>query len=69
MKYATRVNSFLRGSKDLREAIYAIGEIEGIDYIDLNYPEHFLEYTPVGILSGSCGGCGFLGRNSYGWFT
>lgn len=46
MKYATRVNSFLRENTDLKEAIHAIGKIDGIAYIDLNYPEHFLGYTP-----------------------
>ena len=46
MKYATRVNSFLRSSDDLREALQTIGGIGGIDYVDLNYPEHFNQYTP-----------------------
>lgn len=45
MKYATRVNSFLRNNKDLKNAIREIGEIDGIDYIDLNYPEHFRLYS------------------------
>lgn len=45
MKYATRVNSFLRTNKDLKNAIVEIGKIDGIEYIDLNYPEHFLTYT------------------------
>lgn len=45
MKYATRVNSFLRTDKDLKNALYEIGQIDGVDYIDLNYPEHFQEYT------------------------
>lgn len=45
MKYATRVNSFLRNNKDLKEAICEIGKIDGVDYIDLNYPEHFQKYS------------------------
>jgi len=45
MKYATRVNSFLRVNHDLKDAIEKIGKIEGVDYIDLNYPEHFNTYT------------------------
>ncbi len=45
MKYATRVNSFLRNDKDLRKALSEIGNIDGIDYIDLNYPEHFTQYS------------------------
>lgn len=47
MKYATRVNSFLRNNKDLKNVICEIGKIDGIDYIDLNYPEHFLIYSVV----------------------
>lgn len=45
MKYATRVNSFLRTNKDLKNALYEIGNIDGLDYIDLNYPEHFIKYS------------------------
>ncbi len=45
MKYATRVNSFLRTNKDLKTAIIQIGQIDGIDCIDLNYPEHFQNYS------------------------
>ncbi|NDL67326.1 sugar phosphate isomerase/epimerase family protein [Anaerotalea alkaliphila] len=45
MKYATRVNSFLRINKDLKKAIGDIGKIDGIECIDLNYPEHFQTYS------------------------
>lgn len=45
MKYATRVNSFLRDNKDMKNILNEIGEIDGIDYVDLNYPEHFLIYS------------------------
>lgn len=41
MKYATRVNSFLRNNSDLDSALEEIGKIDGIEYVDLNYPEHF----------------------------
>ena len=44
MKYATRINSFLRFDKDLIHAFEAIGKVEGVDFVDLNYPEHFAEY-------------------------
>ncbi|PKM53821.1 AP endonuclease [Petrocella atlantisensis] len=45
MKYATRINSFMRANKDLKMAITEIGKIRGVDYIDLNYPEHFQDYS------------------------
>lgn len=41
MKYATRVNSYLRTGLSVEEALRTIGTIEGLDYVDLNYPEHF----------------------------
>ena len=43
MKYATRVNSFLRTGITVAEALALIGTVEGIDFVDLNYPEHFRE--------------------------
>lgn len=45
MKYATRVNSFLRVNDDLNDALKEIGGIDGIDFVDLNYPEHFQRYS------------------------
>lgn len=45
MKFATRLNSFLRSGQDLKEALKDIGEIDGVDYVDLNYPEYFNTYT------------------------
>ena len=45
MKYATRINSFLRQKNTLLEALDNIGRIEGVDYVDMNYPEHFTEYS------------------------
>ena len=38
MKYATRINSFLRFDSNLLNAFRSIGSIEGVDYVDLNYP-------------------------------
>ncbi len=45
MKYATRINSFLRVDKDLKHALEAVGKIDGVDFVDLNYPEHFSDYS------------------------
>lgn len=45
MKYATRVNSFLRVNKDFKRAIKEIGAIDGLEFVDLNYPEHFQTHT------------------------
>ena len=46
MKYAARINSFLSKGVDIKEAIKAIGTVDGITYVDLNYPEHFQKYSP-----------------------
>ncbi|MBF4577536.1 sugar phosphate isomerase/epimerase [Frondihabitans sp. VKM Ac-2883] len=45
MKFATRLNSF-NGTGDAAAALRRVAAIEGIDYVDLNYPEHF---TTVGV--------------------
>ena len=45
MKYATRLNSFLRVDKDLKHALEAIGKIDGVDFVDMNYPEHLADYS------------------------
>lgn len=45
MKYATRINSFFREGKDLWQTMQAIAQVDGIDYVDLNYPEHFKDYA------------------------
>ena len=34
MKYATRINSFLRFDSNLLNAFQSIGSIEGVDYVD-----------------------------------
>ncbi|MGF0039916.1 sugar phosphate isomerase/epimerase family protein [Peptoniphilaceae bacterium SGI.131] len=41
MKYSTRINSYLGEGLSLDESLSQIGSIEGLDYVDLNYPEHF----------------------------
>ena len=46
MKYATRINSFLRTDRTVEEALAEIGRIEGVDYVDINYPEHLQGMTP-----------------------
>ncbi|WP_343208777.1 sugar phosphate isomerase/epimerase family protein [Anaerolentibacter hominis] len=43
MKYATRINSFLGAGDTISGALEKIGRISGIEYVDLNYPEHFQE--------------------------
>ena len=50
MKYATRVNSFLREGESFPAALKTIGSIPDLAYIDLNYPEHFTGYS-VGQIS------------------
>ena len=45
MKYATRINSFLRTGLSVEEALNLIGTIDGVDYVDMNYPEHFKQNT------------------------
>ena len=45
MKYATRINSFLRTGQTVEQALCEIGRIEGVDFVDMNYPEHFKGYT------------------------
>ena len=49
MKYATRINSYLRNGNGLRQALEEIGGIDSLDYVDLNYPEHFVSYSVADI--------------------
>lgn len=44
MKFATRINSFLRPGVGIAEALHQLSTIEDLGYVDLNYPEHFAEY-------------------------
>lgn len=43
MKYATRINSFLRTAPDVETALEQIASTGSITHVDLNYPEHFGE--------------------------
>lgn len=71
MKYATRINSFLRSDPDLLKAFRAIGGIEGVDYVDLNYPEHFETYDVDTVRDGlaasglKCNAINLRFRNQY----
>ena len=51
MKYAVRVNSFMRDQGSLEQAFGKIGSIESLEYVDLNYPEHFLNNSVAEIRS------------------
>ena len=41
MKYATRLNSFKSVAGDTEAILRTVASIEGVGYVDLNYPEHF----------------------------
>ena len=43
MKYATRIISFLRTGISVAEALRKIGTVDGVDYLEMKYPEHFKE--------------------------
>ncbi|PKM95245.1 MAG: AP endonuclease [Firmicutes bacterium HGW-Firmicutes-1] len=43
MKLATRINSFAGKGKNIIEILQQIASIDGINYVDLNYPEHFVD--------------------------
>ena len=45
MKFATRLNSFNAGA-DAGAALRRVAAVDGIDYVDLNYPEHFVDIEP-----------------------
>lgn len=45
MKYSTRINSYLGEGYTLKKCFEAISRIDGLDYVDLNYPEHFKDNT------------------------
>jgi len=46
MKYATRLNSFVTKDTDVEAALRKIAETKCVDYVDLNYPEHFTMPVP-----------------------
>lgn len=39
-KFAARINSFLKETRSLGAALKNIAAVEGVDYVDLNYPSH-----------------------------
>jgi len=41
MKLATRINSFLRTEKNITDVFEKLHKIKDLNYVDLNYPEHF----------------------------
>ena len=45
MKFAARMNSFLSVDDNLLEIINRFGSIEGMTDVELNYPEHFQNYS------------------------
>lgn len=46
MKYATRLNSFITDGSAVA-ALRRIAATDGIDHVDLNFPEHYAELSPV----------------------
>ncbi|PZE56969.1 sugar phosphate isomerase/epimerase [Curtobacterium sp. MCPF17_047] len=46
MKFATRLNSFVSGG-DVSAALRRVAATDAIDYVDLNYPEHFENLDPA----------------------
>ncbi|MCM3667282.1 sugar phosphate isomerase/epimerase [Mesobacillus subterraneus] len=51
MKLATRINSILPTvNGDIIEALKKLSEISGITHVDLNYPEHFSQYSVGDVL-------------------
>ncbi|MFI6251696.1 sugar phosphate isomerase/epimerase family protein [Streptomyces sp. NPDC051016] len=46
MKYATRLNSFVSKGVDIETALRQIAATGVVEYVDLNFPEHFQQHTP-----------------------
>ena len=46
MKYATRLNSFVTEGVDVEAALRQIAATGAVEYVDLNYPEHFTSTVP-----------------------
>lgn len=47
MKYATRLNSFVAEAGDAEQALRLVAATGRIEYVNLNYPEHFVGLGPV----------------------
>lgn len=45
MEYSARLNGFIGKGYSVKETLEAMSQIEGLDYVDLNYPEHFQEMS------------------------
>ena len=45
MEYSFRINGFLSKGFTLEETFEKLSKIDGVTYIDLNYPEHFEKHT------------------------
>ena len=46
MKLATRINSFLPKFDNNLEKVFAEFKNLGLTHVDLNYPEHVVDYSP-----------------------
>ena len=52
MKFATRINSFLkRKEQTIASAMEEIGNIDGLTHVDLNYPEHMADTSESEMLA------------------
>lgn len=43
MQYSARINSYIKQGMSVPEALAAIVGVDGVGYVDLNYPEHFVD--------------------------
>ncbi|MDO4900315.1 sugar phosphate isomerase/epimerase [Actinomyces sp.] len=41
MGYSARINSYIKQGMSVPKALAAIGGVDGVGHVDLNYPEHF----------------------------
>ncbi|WP_103064086.1 sugar phosphate isomerase/epimerase family protein [Actinomyces qiguomingii] len=49
MEYSARINSYIKQGMSVPEALAAIAGVDGVGYVDLNYPEHFARDGVEGI--------------------
>ncbi|MBE6481766.1 MAG: sugar phosphate isomerase/epimerase [Actinomyces ruminicola] len=47
MDYSARINSYIKQGMSVEEALAAIAAVDGVGYVDLNYPEHFTDGIDV----------------------
>ena len=43
MKFAARINSYVREHKDVLSSIVSISKTQDVRYLDMNYKEHFVD--------------------------